>query len=144
MKLYLLLSLITAAAIAIPPTTPYRKKPKPQEKPVVVQAHDEEEDDDDYDEDEAVILTNFGGMLAALGTFTTDPHNPAVAGPALFQAAANVVNIIVQAFKGIEIRGQVTHKQVEDWFNNLPDSTKIEMIRLLTAYAQTLKKSSPF
>jgi|GEM_PF-3747933 hypothetical protein len=140
MKLYFLLSLLTATALAIPPVSPHRKKPKPQEKPVAVQEQADDEDEDyNDDEDEKVILANFGGMLTALGTFTTAPHDPAVAGPALFQAAANVVNIIVQAFKGIEIRGPVTHKQIEEWFNNLPDSTKIEMIRLLTAYAQALK-----
>lgn len=85
---------------------------------------------DDEDEDGKVILANFTQMLAALGIFTTDPYNPAVAGPALFQAATNVVNIIVQAFKGVEIRGTVTPEQIENWFNSLPEPTKTEIHRL--------------
>ena len=82
-------------------------------------------------------------MLQSIGMLSTDPTNPAIAGPAIVSFGASVVNIIVQMFKSIDIRGgKITHEQIEQWFRNLPEKTKIELITLLIAFADTYQNNS--
>lgn len=133
MKIFLLLSCLVASTITAYDFLELRKKPKPA--PVVV----EEDDDDDDDEDEKVVLANIGNMLQSIGTLSTDPANPAVAGPAIASFGMSFVNILVQMFKGIDIRGgQITHEQIEQWFKNLPESTQQKLVTLLIIYAQEI------
>ena len=132
MKQLFLISLISLNASAQPIVLHTKAKPQKEQ----IQTAQTEIDDDDVDGE--VILANFSNMLVALGTFTTDPKNPAVAGPALLQAFGNVINIIVQACKGIEIRGPVTEQQVEDWFMNLPEPVRIKIVQLLFEYASSI------
>jgi hypothetical protein len=133
MKQLFLLILVSLTASADPIILHTKAKPEKAQTQV---AQTEVEDDD---VDGEVILANFSNMLVALGTLTTDPKNPAVAGPALFQALGNVINIIVQACKGIEIRGPVTQQQVQDWFMNLPESVKVRIFQLLIEYASRVR-----
>lgn len=118
-----------------------RKKPK--QEPVVQVAQPEDNDyDEDDDEDEQVVLANIGNMLQSIGMLSTDPTNPAIAGPAIVSFGASVVNIIVQMFKSIDIRrGEITHEQIEQWFNKLPEKTKIELITIMIAFAETYKNN---
>lgn len=112
----------------------FRKKPKPKPAPVVVV---EDDDEDDEDEDEKVVLANIGNMLQSIGILSTDPANPAVAGPAIASFGMSFINILVQMFKGIDIRGgHITHEQIEQCFNNLPEKTKVKLVTLLILYAQ--------
>lgn len=120
-----------------------RKKPKPAP---VVQIEDAEEDaldEEDEDEDEKVVLENVSTMLQAIGLLSTDSTNPAVAGPAIAAFGISAAKIIVQMFKSIDIRsGEITQEHIEQWFNNLPEKTKVELITLMIAFGQAYQNNT--
>ncbi len=135
MKQLLLLSLITIGASA-QPIRIHLKKPKPKPAPVVVEV---EEEDDDVDGQ--VVLANVANMLGCIGMLSTDPHNPAIAGPAIAQIGISFINIVTQVFKnhGLDLDDQITRAHVQNWFINLPDQVKIEIINLFIEYSNNLR-----
>lgn len=93
----------------------------------------------DDDEDGKVIVANVANMLQGIGILSTDPYNPAVAGPVFVQIGMSFINILTQVFKGMHIRGDITHEQVEAYFKNLPEETKLELYAMLVAYADAMR-----
>ena len=96
----------------------------------------------DDDEDGQVVLANVANMLFNIGTISTDPHNLAVVGPSIASIGASFINIIAQVFKSMPHRGgaEITHEQVEDYFRNLPQETKEQLIALIVVYADLYHK----
>lgn len=94
----------------------------------------------DDDEDAQVVLANVANMLYNIGTISTDPHNPAVVGPSIAQIGASFINIIAQVFKGMPIRGEITHEQIEAYFRNLPQEVRDQLIALIVVYADLYHK----
>lgn len=92
----------------------------------------------DDDEDGKVVLANVANILQGMGILSTDPYNPAVAGPAIAQIGISVVNVIIQAFKSMHIRGEITREQVEAYFQNFPDEIKMKLYAMLVAYADAM------
>ncbi len=125
MKQLLLLSLLGLIASAQPIVIHTKKKPAPVQPT-----------QDDDDEDEKVVLANIANMAHSIGMLSTDPKNPAVAGPAIASFGLSVINIIVQMFKSVDIRGStITHDQIIRWFNNLPEENKLQLAKILLNYS---------
>ena len=130
MKHFLLLSLL-AATTATPLSFRTGQQEKPKEKPA---AHVE---DDDLDGQ--VVLANVANMLGCIGMLSTDPYNPAVAGPNLAQIGISFINIITQIFKAHGLDDEITRACVEHWFNALPEETKMDLIHLVLLYAEQIR-----
>lgn len=135
MKQIFLLTLVSITLSAHQPIVLHTKaKPqKEQHAPAAAQAVD----DDDIDGQ--VVLANIANMLGCIGMLSTDPYNPAVAGPSIAQIGVSFINILTQVFKSNGLETELTRTQIENWFENLSNETKIELIDLLLRYAHTIR-----
>lgn len=115
------------------------KKPKP--KPAVVV---QESDEDDDDEDEKVVLASFGTMAQSIAQLSTDPTNPAVAGPAIASFIMSIANVVVQMCKNMptRYREDVLTQVLEDWFNNLSPEAQQDLVKtILKLNDETIKQN---
>lgn len=87
------------------------------------------------DRDGQVVLANVANMLGCIGMLSTDPYNPAVAGPSLAQIGISFINIIVQIFKSQGIDEEMTRACIYQWISNLTDEERMDIIRIFTRYA---------
>lgn len=92
------------------------------------------------DTDGKVVLANVATMLGSIGMLSTDPYNPAVAGPSLAQIGMCFINIITQIFKSHGIDEDITRACIEQWFLELSESEKIEIIAAFTRYADHTRR----
>ena len=131
MKHLFLLTLIGLTASAQPIVLHTKAKPQKD------QAQEIEEEDDD--EDGKIVLANVANMLGCIGMLSTDPYNPAVAGPSLAQIGVSFINIITQIFKSHGFDDELTRGRIETWFMELPNQTKMEIINLFIQYANQVR-----
>jgi hypothetical protein len=90
--------------------------------------------------DGKVVLANVASMLGSIGMLSTDPYNPAVAGPSLAQIGMCFINIITQIFKSHGIDEEITRACIEQWFLALDDSEKTDILRAFTQYAAHVRR----
>lgn len=91
------------------------------------------------DKDGQVVLANVANMLGCIGMLSTDPYNPAVAGPSLAQIGISFINIIVQIFKSQGIDEEMTRACIYQWLNQLEDDEKMRLIHAFTSYANHVR-----
>jgi hypothetical protein len=137
MKQLLIISLFSIAASAQPIVLHTKAKP-PKQEPIQSAVQTAAVEDDD-DVDGQVVLANVANMLGCIGMLSTDPYNPAIAGPSLAQIGVSFINIITQIFKSHGFDDELTRARLETWFMQLPDQTKKELISLFIQYAQHVR-----
>ena len=136
MKQLFLLILISCSISANPIVLHTKAKP-PKENPQTQSSATAEIDDDDTDG--KVVLANVANMLGCIGMLSTDPYNPAVAGPSLAQIGVSFINIITQIFKSHGFNEELTRAHIQTWFMELSDDQKTELINVFIQYADHIR-----
>jgi hypothetical protein len=145
LSLAILASLLPVTLLSDSPSL-IRKKPNPTPQPLIVQEvsidDDEDEKEEDDDLDAKVALATVASMAEAIGFISTDPYNPMVLGPGIAKISISVINMITQMFKSLTHDQEITREHVEQYFDKLPEETKLQLIKFVILFADLYRKGS--